>query len=208
MALGTAAALVSLTACRSSPQVAAYVGDTEITEARVTQLTDSYNELARKFVAENPGQQVREVSRSLTLTVLLRDELCNRLSRQLGFSFTPEPAQTESPELLVISQHADACIQAIPQKDVRPTEDDYRAIYDQLLRQGRVGPGDYEAVKQQLMSDPSFIAAVSREKALGDVAEVTVNPRYGQISIIGISPIGELTNVVEDRPPTAAPPQQ
>ena len=64
-ALGLAAAMFSLTACRNSPQVAAYVGNTQISEARVTQLQDGYN---KDKTAD------KQVPRNIVVTYLINDE--------------------------------------------------------------------------------------------------------------------------------------
>jgi hypothetical protein len=206
-ALGLAAVLLSLTACRNSPKVAAYVGDTAITEARVTQVTDQFNTAIREINASRPEQQpISEVSREIALSVLLRDELCTRLSKQKGFTFTPAPSRKDATELEVLAGHGNACVNAMPGPEQAPTDQQYRAFYDHLVAQGRVAPGRFDEVKQQIKSDPNLMAALGKEELLGHVAEVTLNPRYRQVSLLGFNPLdADPLTVVVNRPPTAAP---
>jgi hypothetical protein len=198
-AVCAAAALFGLTACRNSPQVAAYVGDTEITEARVTQLQDDYNK----------GQPAdHQVPRAIVVSYLVRDELCQRLSKEKGFTYTPDAARKEASEFELIAMRADACVNAIPQAPL--TEGAYRELYDRAVADGRIAPGaSYEDIRQFLQSRPDLLAVLDKESQLNKAAKVDINPRYGSVPVLGLLPAGSNPIVVLERPPTAAPqPQQ
>ena len=196
-AFGLAAALLSLTACRDSLQVAAYVGDTEITEARVTQLQDGYNQT-------QPADH--QVPRAIVVSYVVRDELCQRLSQEKGFTFSPDPARKEASEFELIAMRADACVNAIPQGPL--TEGDYRELYDRAVADGRIAPeASYADIRQFLQSRPDLLAVLDKESQLNKVAKTTINPRYGSVPVLGLLPAGSSPIVVLERPPTA-PPQQ
>jgi hypothetical protein len=208
-------ALLSLTACRSSPDVAAYVGDTKITEARVTQVTDAYNTFIDKFNKDNAESQPRpHVDRPVVVQYLVHDELCNRLSKEKGFTFTPGSLPNEAPELAVLATRTEACIKAIPAPDLKPSDAEYRALYDRAISAGLIPPGTaFDSVVQQWQGDADLNALLGREKALSGVASVKINPRYGQLSVLGLNPavaapLEAGSGVVEDRPPSAPPQQQ
>jgi hypothetical protein len=197
-AVCAAAALLSLAACRNSPQVAAYIGDTQIPEARVTQLQDDYNK-------GEPADH--QVSRAIVVSYLVRDELCRRLSKEKGFTYTPAEARKEASEFELIAMRADACVNAIPQGTL--TEGDYRALYDRAVADGRIAPeASYADIRQFLQSRPDLLAVLDKESQLNKVAKVDINPRYGTIPVLGLLPAGSNPIVVLERPPTAAPQQQ
>lgn len=207
-AVGMAAALLCLTACRSSPDVAAYVGDTKISEQRVTELLDGYNK----------APETDRISRSVVVQFLVHDELCQQLSKAKGFAVSPPALPNEAPEFAVIATRADACMKALPPPAQKPTDEDYRALYDRAIAAELIPAGTpFEQVKQQWRTDQDLNALIGREKALNESANVTVNPRYGQMTVVGFNPAvaarlggGTATDVVVDRPlpaPTGQPQQ-
>lgn len=207
--LGLAAALLSLTACQSSPDAAAYVGGTTISEARVTELLDGYNKTV-------PAEQ--QLPRVLVVQYLVHDELCQRLAKQKGFTVPEVPqAPSDTPEFAVIANRTEACVNAIPLPDQLPTDEEFRDLYERATAAGLI-PADagFNAVLQLWRGDEQLISLLSRERALQDASsDVRVNPRYGSLSIVGINPavarkIGDRTGgVVVDRPvPASAAPQE
>jgi hypothetical protein len=201
-AFGIAAALLGLTACRNSPEVAAYVGDTAITEARVTRLQEGYNKVA-------PAD--RQVGRAIVVQYLVHEQLCERLSKAKGFGYTTPSLPTEAPELAVVATRTDACIQAIPAPEIKPSDAEYRALFDRAIAAGLIAPGtSFDVVRQQWQGDADLNELLARERQLAGAADVTINPRYGQLSVLGLNPavaapLGDASDVVVDRPPTAAP---
>jgi len=68
--IGIAAALLSMTACQSSPAVAAYVGGTEITEQRVSDLQNS------TVVTLDNGTKTTPVPRDKVVETLVLHKIC------------------------------------------------------------------------------------------------------------------------------------
>ncbi len=205
-ALGMAAALLSLTACRNSPQAAAYVGDTEITEARITQLQDGYNK----------GKQAdAQVPRNVVVAYVVNDALCERLRQQKGFTVSPPAVPNESPEFVIVANRAKSCINAIPSDGYTPTEADYKSLYERALAAG-LDPkqNPYEATRDQWQANPDVSKLLGQERAMDKAATVTLNPRYGRLPLLVLNaaialPLGGIKDeVVTDRPATATPAPQ
>ena len=68
--IGIAAALLSMTACQSSPAVAAYVGDTEISEQRVSDVQNS------TVVTLDNGTKTKPVAREEAVETLILQKIC------------------------------------------------------------------------------------------------------------------------------------
>lgn len=205
-ALGIAAALLSMTACRNSPKAAAYVGDTEITEARITQLQDGYNK----------GKAADAlVPRNVVVAYAVNDELCNRLRQQKGFTVDTPAVPNESPEFVTVANRAKACINAIPSDGFTASEADYHALYQRAVAAG-LDPvqNPYEPTRDQWQANPDVNKLLGQEQALDKVAPVSLNPRYGRLPLLVLNasialPLGGVKDeVVTDRPATATPAPQ
>lgn len=177
-----AVALVGMTACRSNPAVAAYVGDQTITEARVTQLVDGF-----VADAETAGQQVEEPSRTAVVHLLVRDEVCRQLQQKLGFPVTEPSIPAGENELLVIQAKANACQRGLPAgSPVQPTEQQAREVYDIGVRNGLYTAGQEAEAIPALMNNEGLAAAFGKKQGLeASVQEipVTINPKYGAVEL-------------------------
>ena len=227
--VGIAAALLGLTGCRSSPEVAAYVGDQLLTEDRVTQLIDDYTAQAQKQAEQEAKQQgqdpakvkVDKPDRTIVVNYLVRSAICDQLRNKLGFS-VPEPnLPPQQSELGVIASRMQACERALPGGEpVKPTEADVRQIFDIGVANG-VWPADsYNQTAPGLMADEDVADALGRKKAVQGAlsgVEVTVNPKYGVVELPLASFQGGVPAVsvsfgeagpVNNRPVQASPPPQ
>jgi hypothetical protein len=221
--IGIAAALLGLTGCRSSPDVAAYVGDQLLTEDRVTQLIKNYVAWARndaKAKQRDPAE-VQTPDRTIVVNYVVRGAICDQLRNKLGFS-VPEPnLPPEQSELVVIASRMQACEQALPAGEpVKPTEAEVRQIFDIGVANG-IWPADsYGQTAPGLMADEDVADALGRKKAVQGAlsgVEVTVNPKYGVVQLPLASFQGGVPAVsvsfgeagpVNNRPVQASPPPQ
>ncbi len=166
-------ALFALAACRSAPNVAAYVGDTVITEQQITDLTDGYN-------AKAP--QDRKVTRDLVMEYALGERLCNRASEAKKFSYQPPSVPDESPEFLKIASRFEACIEAIPVSAA--TEAEIRAVYNLEVAEGRLSPDvPFEQVRKSIEGNENLQRQLTWRRTLSEqdkAANVVINPRYPQ----------------------------
>jgi hypothetical protein len=178
-AAGIALAMLALSACRQSRDVAAYVGDTTITEEQLTTLAKPYE---------------AQLSRDQVLQFLVADKLCTELTADAGVS-VPAPAQTPppgTPELAVIYNHLQSCIEVLPSQPVEATEADLREVFDNLVAEGAYPPGtNFDEIKAEFAGQANseqvgLAAALGKRKALYDALNsknVTVNPRYDALRI-------------------------
>ncbi|MBV1849648.1 hypothetical protein [Catellatospora tritici] len=176
-AAGIATALLALAACRSNPDVAAYVGDQQFTEERVTQLLD-------QMKAQQPGADPSSLpNRTQVVQLLVLDQLCQRVNK--AAAPTQAPAQPNTPELLTISQRVQTCNESLQADPVQPTEADLREVYDNGVAVGAIVPADpeqsFDKLKDRLGAGGEVAAALGKRKVLADAAkaaDVSVNPRY------------------------------
>ena len=193
--IGIAAALLGLTACRSSPTVAAYVGDQTLTETEVTNLIANHQEWAQalanaKAKAEGTTpEQVEPLKRTLVVDNVVRGMICERARGKLNI---PEPA-LNIPEGVTLSDFGllftkrQACEGALPAGEpVQPTEADAREIFDAGVAAGVIDPNTADQLIPGLMNDPGVAEALGRRKAFSDAiagVAVTVNPKYGVVEV-------------------------
>lgn len=178
-AAGIALTLLALTACRDSPDVAAYVGDTTITEDRLTEVVAPYGD---------------QLSRDQVLQFLVADELCTQVTKEAGVTVPPPAAAPPAgtPELAVIFNHMQSCLGVLPSEPVEATDADLREVFDNLVAGGAIDPAtNFEEVKVQFAqqansAEVGLPAALGKRKVLTDALEssnVTVNPRYGALTV-------------------------
>lgn len=223
--LAVAAALLGLTACRSSPEVVAYVGDEAITEARVTRLIDDYVQKQREYAREQAakGQQVPEAQapdRKFVVHLLVQAEVCDRLRDKLGFQVQQPSLPDGAAELYAISEKTKACRAAIPAQAVEPTEMDLHEVFDAGVRLGLFPPDSFDEYKDRLKGAGQLSEALGQRKMIKETlkdTDITVNPKYGVVELALLSweqgsalalEFGEHGPVVDaPRPATDAPAQ-
>jgi hypothetical protein len=203
--IGLAAALLSLTACRSSPAVAAYVGNTAITEQRVTEVQNS-----TVVPVNDKGGESQPIDRKAVVETLVLLQACEDHRAKNPFEpreITPEqvagtlPAQQMAPsdpaqgaeweknivgtEYVALRGKVLSCVFGIPVSPATPTDAELRDIYDKALAAGAVGPGiTFEQIAPQISQDQQVTTQLAVKRELDkilDENDVTVNPRYGEL---------------------------
>lgn len=187
-----AAGLLLLTSCRTDPKVAAYVGDTTITEEQVSALVDDFSEKA-EAVAQTTGQTAPQVTRNDAVQLLVAEALCDRLSKQKSFSYNATITADNTTQMGQLNERVKACVSAIPQDAVDVNEADVRELYDHLISTG--------AIPETATFDqaaPQLASAAALNKALLSAAPLTLNPRYSSVNFVGLPLVPG--SVVIDRP--------
>ncbi|MEU8077601.1 hypothetical protein AB0B31_19365 [Catellatospora citrea] len=179
-AAGIAVALLALTACRSNPSVAAYVGDESFTEAKVDQLTE---QAAKVQQTAQPGDTA--AIRTEVVQLLIYNALCKRIAAEKGIKL---PAVAAGPsEYETIRQESQTCVQALPLDQMKPSDEDLRKVYDNGVEIGVLDPKQsFDQIKPQLAGDPQVAGAIAVYRVLTDAAksaDVTVNPRYRPLDL-------------------------
>jgi hypothetical protein len=222
--IGIAVALFALTACRSSPTVAAYVGDAKITEEQVTSLIDGFGKSQTdQVIAGQLGLQTAtgELNRAIIVDYLVGDKLCESARQKLNFPVQQLDIPGDASELGRILVRAESCERAVPAGEpVKPTEAEARQVFDRGVSDGVWQADAASEVIPSLLTSQDLSSALSRKKVLSDAVagtNVTVNPRYGTADVPLIRFRGGTAAValsfgqqgpVQDRPiPPSAPAQ-
>ncbi|SDY74169.1 hypothetical protein SAMN05444365_103315 [Micromonospora pattaloongensis] len=181
----TAVGVLALTGCRSEPGVAAYVGDTKITEDRVTAIVDD--------VAEQLGDnaEIKPPSRGVVVSTLVLGEVCKRLNPQPAQPGQPAITPEQMAQALQVpptttfaeeSARLQTCLMRVRAgAPVTPTAEELA----ELVRRGREAGAipaevtDEQAV--QRLDGETLRGELARRNALNEAVadhDVTVNPRY------------------------------
>ncbi|MBM2619311.1 hypothetical protein JIG36_27545 [Actinoplanes sp. LDG1-06] len=196
-------ATAGLTACRSEPSVAAYVGDSaKVTEARVQDVWDNAEEALTAATADQPEAPAMSITRADIVRTLVGHDVLTGVARREGVTLPAELALGDYATQLRLPQSAeyvrlyaefDGLLRALRTKvqSSAPdaTDDDLREVYDVLLSSGEIPAGTtFDQFKQQLPAENLALvktaAAVRKEVAeLTDTMEITVNPRYQPLNI-------------------------
>jgi peptidyl-prolyl cis-trans isomerase SurA len=123
-----AVAVSGLTACRTSPSVAAYVGDEQVTVAELEAAVDARTEddEIAAFVGDNETEYTRRV-----LNILVQQQVHTVAAELYGVDVTEADVRSRIDELL--------------------GEDDPEAVFSQLAQQGISRSDVFETVRQQLL---------------------------------------------------------
>ncbi|MCO8277129.1 hypothetical protein M1L60_41800 [Actinoplanes sp. TRM 88003] len=198
--------LAGLTACRSEPSVAAYVGnDTRITEKRVQEVWDDAFAALQKTNAEAEASAppaALSITRSDVVRTLVSNNVLTEVAKRESVTAPTElplgdyATQLRLPqdaEYVRLYAESDALIRALRTKvqaaaaDV--TDDDLREVFDVLIEAKEVPEGTtFEQFKTQLPAENLALvktaAAVRKEVAeTTDSMKITVNPRYQPLVI-------------------------
>jgi hypothetical protein len=135
-----ALAVTGLSACRSEPDVAAYVGADKITEARVDHLVD---EAKSKRAA---GTQAPAVTRQDVVDTLVGLDVMQEIAKQRGITPTAVPVDqlaqslglAADSEYVALSVQYRGLLSAVSSgaKPATPTEADMRDVYNRLTAAG------------------------------------------------------------------------
>lgn len=209
-----ALAVTGLSACRSAPTVAVYIGNAKaVTEAQVQQVWD---DTAKKLVAgPQTGQAVMPVTRQDIVNTLAGLDVLGRVVRQHGLTPTAVPTEgiAQSLGLAADSTFAadfaryEGLIGALAgqSQPVQPTEQDVRSVYDRLRAAGGLSSdvtfeqfagGLSDQGKQTLQGSFGLRRALQPDI---EKLHVRTNPRYGATEVIVYaepSQEGRLTTLV------------
>ncbi|AEV81825.1 hypothetical protein ACWT_0811 [Actinoplanes sp. SE50] len=196
MAVIASLAVAGLSACRSEPSVAAYVGDTRITEKQVERIADEAQR-ARAGAGATPIPR-SEVVRLLVARPLL-DQLAARHQVTLPANLPYDqyakliglPADNELLHLIVDNGTLQ---QAVSQKITGPatlSDDDLRDVYQRPEVQKALPPGTSLEQFRSVLSNADLKAGVQAgiglRNELAEVAaplHVTINPRYQPLELV------------------------
>ena len=187
----------SLAGCRTQPTVAAYLGDSKITEARVERII---NEVRSELPAGQLGMY-----RQLVVSWLIGGNLASRINRDRGYptlqpSYEELAAQAQpkvpahvgnKPQLTELAKifgdwNAAGGTLLAKVKPAPLSEADKHAIFDRVAASGRLRPGTtYEQVADQI-DQPENGPFVGLRNELRDAAKgvhLSVNPRYRPLAL-------------------------
>lgn len=196
-----------LSACRSEPSVAAYVGDTaKITETRVQEIWDNTSAELTSAVAEQAdpaaGTPAMPITRADIVRTLVGHDVLADVAKREGATVPGDLPLSDyanqlrlppTAEYVRLYAETDGLLRALRTKvqatAADPTDDDLREVYSVLLGAGQVPAGTtFDQFKTQLRPEDLALvktaAAVRKEVAeLTDTLDITVNPRYQPLSI-------------------------
>jgi hypothetical protein len=195
-------AVTGLSACRSAPAMAAYVGDVKIADTRAQAVFD---EVHNAIVAAGPsaaGAAPTEVTRTEVVAVLVGAELLPEIAKQQNVSLPADvpvesyaaalslPANTEYTRLYVqASVYAGLLLQKATGGPT-PTDADLREVFDGLVKGSGGSSGDttFEQFKGSLSAanTKAVQSALAVRQEITDAAtkaDLSINPRYQAASL-------------------------
>jgi hypothetical protein len=195
-------AVTGLSACRSAPAMAAYVGTVKIADTRAQAV---YDEVHNAIVAAGPPAQGQpapaEVTRADVVGVLVGAELLPELAKQQNVTLPTDapvesyatalrlPANTEYTRLYVqASLYANVLLQKATGGPA-PTDADLREVFDALVKaSGDSGGTTFETFKSGLSADntKAVQTALAVRQEITDAAaksDLSINPRYEAASL-------------------------
>lgn len=201
--------LAALTGCHSDPRVAAYVGNSTITESQVDSVlseavaaVDKDNEAIKDQAGATPEQVP---TRSDIVAALTANEITNRALARLGISRTPSnpnPAGQGSALLKTRYAAAVTSVQAgvtaladASDKNGQPSDADLRDVYDRAVAAGLAAPGQFDAIKPQLAQVDGLAQQLDARNKLADRTneQLTVNPRYAPLDFPILTLVSQAT---------------
>lgn len=186
-----ALAATGLTACRSAPTVAAYVGDDRITEDRVSGVLDE----AKQNRITVAGQQAPpEIKRQDVVDTLVGLDVMRQIAGQRGLTPSAlDPAQVAqaiglntAAEYVALYTEYRALLNAASKagKPAQPTEADLRDVYNRLTTGGANPNGvPFEQFKSSISEQDQQVLAQNiglRNDLAPQIAQLdtVINPKY------------------------------
>lgn len=196
-------AVAGLSACRSEPSVAAYLGDSRLTEARVQDVWDEAHDAVVKAAAKgDPGKPVvMPVTRADVVRTLVSADVLAEVAKAENVTLPADltldeyasslhiPADTEFVRLYA---QADIYVRLLRQgvtSAPAPSDADLREVYDVLAANGQIQEGgSFEQFKTSLPDQNKQLVqtagAVRQEIAkVTKPLDIKVNPRYQPLGI-------------------------
>jgi hypothetical protein len=204
-------AVSGLSACRNEPDVAAYIGNTTISESRVDAVYDDAKDKLAASVAQVGADQSADpaaaaqqpkltIGKADVVTTLVGLDVQRRIAQQQNIKPTALPAEQLAQS---VSLPADAeyvkiygeyrgYLDAFAQKvqPAKPTEADLRDVYNRLNAGGAIGAegGTFEQFAASLSEQDAQVLQqnIGLRNALNTEIHklrTTVNPRYGNAEL-------------------------
>jgi hypothetical protein len=217
-------AVAGLSACRSEPSVAAYVGGGKVTESRVQEVWDearkALNDAGPQAGAESASPAALAITRSDVVRALVSVDVLTEVAKKENVTLPADLALAdyasalrlpESAEYVRLYARSDSLIKALRQNAQNapaPTDADLREVFDVLVANEQIAPGSTfaefkAALPAQNMQLVQSAAAVRKEiNEVTGPLRIRVNPRYQPLGI----PVLEFqTQAGELRPLVVAP---
>ena len=200
-------AVAGLSACRSEPSVAAYVGDAKITETRVQDIWDEAREAFADAPAPaaDPAAQAAPATLSISRTDVVRTllsvnvlaEVAKRESLTLPADLSvPDYAAAlrvpENTEYVRLFAEADTYVKLLRQKAQNApaaSDADLREVYDVLAAEKQVPEGTTFENFKTALPEQNKVLVQSAAAVRNEIKEVTgsmgirINPRYQPLAI-------------------------
>lgn len=217
-------AVAGLSACRSEPSVAAYVGGGKVTESRVQEVWDEAREALTdagpQAGAESASPAALPITRSDVVRALVSVDVLTEVAKKENVTLPADPALAdyasalrlpESTEYVRLYARSDSLIKALRQNAQNapaPTDADLREVFDVLVANEQIAPGSTFAEFKTALPAQNMQLVQSAAAVRNEINEVTgplrirVNPRYQPLGI----PVLEFqTQAGELRPLVVAP---
>ncbi|WP_433374747.1 hypothetical protein ACQPZX_04605 [Actinoplanes sp. CA-142083] len=191
-------AVAGLSACRSEPTVAAYIGDTKITEDRVDAVFD---ETRAAVIPPKEGEQpVPAPTRADVARAIIGADVLAQVGKQHNVTLPADIGQADAASTLHLRPDAEyvqlyatvkAYVTLLKQGAAatgEPTEADLRQVFDVLVANGEADASQFAQFQSQLPAQNKQLV-VSAAAVRDQINEVTgplrvrVNPRYQPASI-------------------------
>jgi hypothetical protein len=200
-------AVAGLSACRSEPSVAAYVGGGKVTEARVQEVWDEVREAldadpaARPQTGASAGPAAMPITRSDVVRQLISVDVLTEVAKRENVTAPAEVSLAEyasalrlpeRTEYLRLYARSDSLVKALRQnaQDApAPTDADLREVFDVLVKNEQIAPGSTFAEFKTALPAQNMQLVQSSAAVRKEINEVTgplrikVNPRYQPLGI-------------------------
>lgn len=204
VAVVASVAVAGLSACRSEPSVAAYVGGGKVTESRVQQVWDEAREAVTAAAAAGPQSAepvAMPITRSDVVRTLISVDVLTEVARRENVTAPADVSLAdyasavrvpESAEYVRLYARSDSLLKALRQnaQDApAPTDADLRAVFDVLVAERQIPPGSTFAEFKTALPAQNMQLVQSAAAVRNEINEVTgplrirVNPRYQPLSI-------------------------
>jgi hypothetical protein len=189
--------VAGLSACRSDPSVAAYLGDQQITESQVQAVID---QAARATAAGTP---VTPLGRADVVKTLLSVDVLTQVAQRNNVTLPADLQLSEFATMLKQPEKADyvrlyatvqgyvAGLRNALKSGPEPTDAELKQVYETLAAHGEIQPGQSEAQFKSALTDSQkqlLQVATGVQHEITDVSgamRIRVNPRY-QPAIISV----------------------
>lgn len=189
IAVVAAVGIIALSGCRAQPAVAAYIGNRQITEDRVTGIIDEVKQQPATPAAG--AAPAKPPTRKFVVSVLVLNDVCQQFSAAESLK-----AKQEAPVDQVAQQFGVApgtefakqtaqlytCLSGLPaSQPVVPTPAELTALGKVAKAAGAIEPTVSDADAGKQLDGDQLQSALGNRKVLADAVgryDVTVNPRY------------------------------